>query len=161
MPQPSDLLDRRFHDSWISAAERPDYQSAKDCEFSNSCINRKLFPQERTSSYSQPVTTTSREFCLNIPGHSISDIGWQDPYISLFIVHRQKHQTYTEVKTLQYNSLLTLTHSSHEPQPPPTDQTGHSPAGNWAPAVTDYVVPWFDQVSNHSKEYLRSDITIL
>ncbi|KNC27716.1 hypothetical protein FF38_11341 [Lucilia cuprina] len=29
-------------DNWISAPERSDYQSANDCQISNSCINRKF-----------------------------------------------------------------------------------------------------------------------
>ncbi|KAI8124942.1 hypothetical protein CVS40_4861 [Lucilia cuprina] len=34
----------RSHDDWISAPERPDYQSAKDCQLRNRCINRnKVF----------------------------------------------------------------------------------------------------------------------
>ncbi|KAI8124524.1 hypothetical protein CVS40_5061 [Lucilia cuprina] len=49
----------RSHDNWIFTQERPESYSAKYCQPSDSCINRKFFPQERTIGPSRAVTTTT------------------------------------------------------------------------------------------------------
>ena len=40
---------KRSHGNWIFAAERTSSSSAKDSQPSESCINRKFFPQRNSS----------------------------------------------------------------------------------------------------------------
>ncbi|KAI8120904.1 Structure-specific endonuclease subunit SLX4 [Lucilia cuprina] len=73
----------RYQDNWISAPERPDSQSAKDCQLSNSCTNWKFFPQRRSSSYSQPVTTTTSSWEYFAPSISNIPLPCDDQVIDL------------------------------------------------------------------------------
>lgn len=48
------MIDR--YNKWIIGTEQIEVTLSKDCQFSNSCINRKFFPQERISRGSKTVT---------------------------------------------------------------------------------------------------------